>query len=132
MKVSLYSDYAFRVLLYLAANNGDKATIAVIAQYFDISHDHLRKVIHTLSKNSYIKTYLGRHGGIVLSKNPDEIRLDKVFFLFEKGEWIACEQKKCILMHRCSLQNVFGEAEKNFILTLAKYTLADLMSGTKL
>ncbi len=128
MKLSRYTDYAFRLLLYVAANER-RCTLAEVADYYDISLDHLRKVVHALGQYNYITTYKGKSGGFELSSQPEDICLADVFrdFEFAKEPLIACKKLNCVLTSNCRLKRIFKDCENAFIAELANYTLADLL-----
>ena len=120
------------MLLYLATHTEHRVTIAEIANFFTISHEHLRKIIHCLSKAQYIQTYLGRNGGMALLKEPDMINLKDVFLTFESNQVIQCHTKGCTLMHHCTLQIIFNQANIQFLEVLANYSLADLINDKRM
>lgn len=128
VQINRYTDYAYRILLYLAANPGERATMADISSYYGISHEHLRKVVHNLSKHGYIQTYLGKSGGMELKRNIAKINLAQVFSDFEGVKpLIDCIETACPLTPSCSLNDVFKKAQKVFLNELKQYTLADLL-----
>lgn len=62
MRLNLYTDYSLCVLLYRGMHQGRRVTMAEVAECYDISHEHLRKIIHLLGKLDYIETYRGKSG----------------------------------------------------------------------
>jgi|TARA_B110000090_G_scaffold134452_1_gene148023 Rrf2 family nitric oxide-sensitive transcriptional repressor len=132
MNINLHTDYAFRVLLYLAVHTSDRVTIAEISAFFSISHEHLRKTVHSLSKASYIRTYLGRSGGMELLQDPSAINLKEIFLTFETEKVIDCNKNGCILSTYCTLNHVFDRAYLQFLQVLSEYTLADLINDSKM
>ena len=68
MRLTVYTDYALRVLMYLALKEDRLATIAEIAESYDISRNHLMKVAHQLGVAGYVETVRGRGGGLRLAK----------------------------------------------------------------
>src|SRR5690242_18634538 len=98
MKLSLYTDYALRVLLYLGANQTRRVTMAEIAACYGISHEHLRKVIHLLGKLGYIETYRGKSGGFELKVNAAQINIGEVVEATEPRQPVVdCGAQPCIL-----------------------------------
>lgn len=132
MHVSRYTDYAYRILLYLAVNK-ERTSMATISDYYHISHEHLRKVVHNLSKLGYIQTYTGKSGGMELNMNPDKITLSQIFIDFEEQTPIIdCESTDCPLISTCTLSRVMAKAQNVFIKELSQYTLADLIQNPKM
>ncbi len=60
MRLTLHTDYALRVLIYVAVADGKLITINQIAKSFDISKQHLMKVVNDLSLKGYLDTVRGR------------------------------------------------------------------------
>jgi Rrf2 family transcriptional regulator, nitric oxide-sensitive transcriptional repressor len=132
MKLSLYTDYSLRVLLYLGANRGRRTTMAEIAEAYDISHEHLRKVVHLLGKLGYIETYRGKSGGFELKVDPAHINIGEVIEATEpRQRVIDCGSQPCILISACTLQSVLGEAERAFFDALHAYSLADMLKNRR-
>ena len=130
MKLTAFTDYSLRVLMYLAADPTQRATIAEIAAAFDISENHLVKVVHFLGKQGWIETMRGKGGGIQLAMAPDAINVGRVVRDTEgsalPAECFLPEGGECILTPVCRLKNVLAEAVKAFYFVLDKYTLADI------
>ena len=70
MRLTTFSDYCLRVLMYLAADEVRPATIGEIAVAFGISRNHLTKVVHFLGRSGYLTNVRGRGGGIALARSP--------------------------------------------------------------
>jgi len=128
MQLSRFTDYTLRVLFYVATNDSRLATLSEIAEYYDISIEHLRKVVHALSKSGYLDTYRGKNGGIKLAKATSDINLADIVAQSEGQQpLINCGQQMCRLTGFCSLQSALAEAQKSFVNVLEQYTLADLL-----
>ena len=133
MKLSLYTDYSLRVLLYLGVNQGRRATLAEIAECYDISLEHLRKVIHLLGKLGYIETYRGKGGGFELKADAAQINIGEVIEATEPRQpVIDCRSQPCILVSSCSLQSALRLAEQAFYDTLKTYSLSDLLKNRRM
>ena len=130
MQLSRFTDYTLRVLFYVAANNDRLVTLSEIASFYDISIEHLRKVVHALSKSGYLDTYRGKNGGFKLAKAAAEINLAAVV-IHAEGDTplIDCEKQNCLLTGFCSLQSALDQAQEAFLNSLRQYTLADLISN---
>jgi Rrf2 family transcriptional regulator, nitric oxide-sensitive transcriptional repressor len=75
MRLTTYTDYTLRTLMYLAICRDRSATIAEIAGAYDISEAHLMKVVHQLGMANDVATQRGRRGGIRLAREPESINL---------------------------------------------------------
>ena len=108
MKLTAFTDYSLRVLLYLAANSGRKATIAEIATAFGISEHHLVKVVHFLGKRGWIATVRGKGGGMTLAMQPKDICLGQVVRDTEgaavPAECFEADGGHCVLSGCCGLK----------------------------
>lgn len=129
MRLTLFSDYALRVLLY-AANAGDRlVTIEETAKVYRISRAHLMKVVNVLTRAGYLTAVRGRSGGLTLGRRPEQIRLGDVIRLAEPDfALVECfgSANGCILTPRCVLPRVMNEALNAFVGTFDRYTLADI------
>ena len=130
MKLSSFTDYALRVLIYLAARPGRRATIAEIAGSFEISEHHLTKVVHFLGKSGWLANVRGKGGGLELGLAPELIGVGAVVRLTEgealPAECFSAEGGHCAITPICKLRDVLGEAVEAFYEALDRYTLADL------
>ncbi len=129
MHLSRYTDYAYRVLLYTAINE-KRCTLGEISTFYNISAEHLRKVVHALGQQQYLKTFKGKSGGIELNAHPKDINLADIFRKFEKikDPIINCSKLECLLSPSCRLEKILYASEQAFITELEKYTLQDLMN----
>jgi Rrf2 family nitric oxide-sensitive transcriptional repressor len=130
MKLTAFTDYSLRVLIYLAAAPERRATIAEIASAFDLSENHLTKVVHHLGKQGWICTVRGRGGGLVLARPADTINIGLVVRDTEgaavPAECFSSDKDRCAISTCCRLKGVLVEAVRAFHAVLDKYTLADI------
>ena len=130
MHLTLHSDYALRVLLYLRLRDDDRSTIQQIADAYGISKNHLMKVVQRLAGLGYVEATRGRGGGLLLAKPPEEINLGRVVEQMEPHlDLVECfdlTTNTCPIALVCDLKSVLGEAQRAFMATLHRYTLADL------
>jgi Rrf2 family nitric oxide-sensitive transcriptional repressor len=130
MKLTAFTDYSLRVLIYLAADPNQRATIAEIAAAFGISENHLVKVVHFLGKRGWIDTVRGKGGGIQLAMAAAAINVGRVVRDTEgaavPAECFLPAGGACAITPVCRLKNVLAEAVKAFYLVLDGYTLADI------
>lgn len=131
MQLTLYTDYSLRVLLYLGQTPGRSATISEIAEAYQISRNHLVKVVHNLSIHGFIKTTRGCGGGMALQRPPEEIVIGNVVrhteVNFNLAECFERERNTCQIAAACRLKAVLYEAQHAFINTLDNKTLADIL-----
>jgi Rrf2 family nitric oxide-sensitive transcriptional repressor len=130
MKLTAFTDYSLRVLIYLAADTTRRATIAEIAESFGISENHLVKVVHFLGKRGWIATVRGKGGGIFLAMPPEQVNVGRVVRDAEgaalPAECFSSDGGHCVITSSCRLKGVLGEAVKAFYAVLDGYTLEDI------
>ncbi len=131
MRLTLWTDYALRTLIYVGANDGRLSTIAEIAESFDISKTHLMKVVNQLGQQGYIETVRGKGGGIRLGRAPAQIAIGTV--VRETEEHMAvlgclAGSAFCRIEGCCVLRDALRKATQAFLDTLDGCTLADLLA----
>lgn len=133
MKLTSYTDYALRTLMYLAMNRDRLVTIQDIADAHRIAKNHLTKVVHQLGMLGLVETVRGRNGGLRLGREPSEIRVGDVVRSTESDFFIAeCfdpERPGCIYSASCALKGVLGRANAAFLGVLDGITL-DTLTGS--
>jgi Rrf2 family nitric oxide-sensitive transcriptional repressor len=130
MRLTLHTDYALRVLIHVAVADGKSLTINDIAQSFDISKQHLMKVVHYLGQKGYLDTLRGHGGGIRLRRPPRDIKIGQVLRDTEKSlNVIGCLERRgyCPIQRVCVLRGALHDATQAFLAVLDGYTLADLI-----
>ncbi|WP_431027107.1 RrF2 family transcriptional regulator [Lysinibacillus sp. LZ02] len=132
MRLTVYTDYSLRVLMYLGVRGQDHlATIQEIADTYQISKNHLMKVTYDLGKYGYIETIRGRGGGIRLAIAPQEIVIGEVVRKTEEDfhivECFNPENNLCRIAPECRLKNALYEALQAYLKVLDSYTLEDVI-----
>jgi Rrf2 family nitric oxide-sensitive transcriptional repressor len=131
MKLTSFTDYSLRVLIYLAAEPGRRATIAEIAAAFGVSENHLTKVVHFLGKQGWLANVRGKGGGLGLARPAEHIVIGKVVRATEgaavPAECFGDEPDHCPIARACRLRSVLRQAVEAFHAVLDGYTLADLV-----
>lgn len=130
MHLKRFTDFTLRVLIYLALHPGRTISINEIARAFDMSRNHLLKVVNELVASNLITTYRGKSGGMQLAKSPDEIKVGHVIRKLEgESPLINCKEPLCPILPACTLNQALGEAQQAFFDQLDRYTLADLIGN---
>lgn len=128
MQLTRHSDYALRVLIYLALHPDDLCHISEIARSFNVSRNHLVKVVHQLVTLGYVHSTRGRGGGIELSRPAADIRVGEIVRRTERNlEAINCRKPYCPILPSCRLKRALNDATAAFLHTLDAWTLADLV-----
>ena len=134
MRLTSFSDYSLRVLIYLATDPDRRATIAEIAKAFDVSENHLMKVVHFLGKAGWLRNVRGKGGGMELARSPDAIRIGAVIRACETQLPAECFDRttnRCVITGACRLRHVLAEASDTFYNTLDRYTLQDITGNRR-
>jgi Rrf2 family transcriptional regulator, nitric oxide-sensitive transcriptional repressor len=133
MRLTVYTDFALRTLMYVAINPDPLPTIAEIAESYRISKNHLMKVVYELGQAGYLETVRGRNGGLRLARRPEDIRLGEVVRTTEPDmALVPCFEPlgaACAILPACKLRAALHEAAAAFLQVLDGYTLADLTSN---
>jgi Rrf2 family nitric oxide-sensitive transcriptional repressor len=135
MRLTLYTDYSLRVLLYLANKEDEIVTITELADFYKISRNHLVKVVHNLGLNGYLLTIRGRNGGLKLARPAKEIQIGEVVRSTEPDfDLLECfnpATDQCVITRSCNLKGVIFNAQASFMGVLDKYTLADITKSSR-
>lgn len=130
MRLTTYTDYGLRLLMYVGLKNGELATIEEVAGAYGISRNHLMKVAYHLGLHGYLETVRGRGGGLRLAQPPERIRIGDVVRRMEDDfAMVECfdpAENTCCIVRACRLKGILGEALKAYLAVLDKYTLADI------
>ena len=133
MKLTSYTDYALRTLIYLGMNRDRLVTIQDIADLHAISKNHLMKVVHQLGVTGMVDTVRGRNGGLRLKREPGGINLGEVVRNTETDfNMVECfdpAHQGCAHSASCGLKSVLGAATAAYLKVLDGVTLADMLVG---
>lgn len=131
MRMTQHTDYALRMLIYLASRPDRTCTVSEVADAYRLSRNHLLKVALRLRRLGAIATMRGRSGGISLAKEPEDINLGELVRGTEEDfSLVECMQDHggaCIISPACRARGIFNEALQAYLAVLDRYTLADTM-----
>lgn len=135
MQLTLYTDYSLRVLAYLAMKQDELVTISEIADFYNISRNHLVKVVHNLSSKGFIETIRGKNGGMRLASPANKIGIGDVVRVTEPNfhivECLDVSNENCVVEPACALKAVLEEANRQFLGVLDQFTVADIIKKDK-
>jgi Rrf2 family transcriptional regulator, nitric oxide-sensitive transcriptional repressor len=131
VRLTVYTDFSFRVLMFLALKGDGLATIAEIAKAYGISKNHLMKVAHQLGVAGYVETVRGKGGGLRLARRPQDIVIGEVVRRTEPDMALvpcfAPDDASCVIIPSCALRGALSKARDAFLSALDEHTLADLV-----
>ncbi len=135
MRLTKQSNYAVRILMYCASNEG-LSRIADIAEFYKISETFLFKILQVLNHSGFVETVRGRHGGIKLKRPAAEMKLGDVVRATEDNFALAeCfeggDDINCPLTGTCGLNHALNRALVAFLNVLDEYTIEDLTDSRR-
>jgi Rrf2 family nitric oxide-sensitive transcriptional repressor len=132
MQLNQFTDYGLRVLMcLLSCREQDRlTTVTELARLLDVSSNHLVKIVHFMSQQSWIKTTRGRGGGIRLADHAELLSLGGIVRSLERTTQVVdCNKPLCVFSGKCGLKRLLDQALEQFYLFLDKYQLKDLQAS---
>jgi len=129
MQLSTHTDYALRLLMYLAmAEDGSPATVQDVAQRYRVSANHMAKVVQTLVQLGHVHSRRGRGGGLSLAQPAETIDVGSLVRQIENLTLLECfgPNSACPIDPACRLKGLLGRAQEAFLATLDGHTIAEL------
>ena len=111
MQITRYTDYSLRVLIYLGLKENEQVTIQEIADAYQISKNHLMKIVQELNLQGYVLAVRGKNGGLKLNQSPKDINVGKLVRLMEQDtKLVECFSQKntCVITPHCQLKRIFS------------------------
>ena len=130
MRLTRFTDYSFRVLIFLGLHLDERVSIKEIAATYNISRHHLMKVVSNLTNKGYLKTWRGPGGGIALARPANEINVANVIRDMEEDlNIVACfaGPNLCVIDPVCRLKEIMHDALSAYMRELERYNLQDLL-----
>lgn len=127
VRLTRYTDYSLRVLIHLALHDDRLCSIGEISRAYDVSHNHLMKVVNALAHDGFVETVRGRAGGMRLARPADRISVGEVVRRTEEGFQLA-DCSGCALSPACGLTGVLAEGMQAMLAVFDSYTIADLLT----
>jgi Rrf2 family nitric oxide-sensitive transcriptional repressor len=128
MKITQFTDYSLRLLLYLARNRDRVITVREVAEHYEISAEHLKKVVRRLVELGHVMTVRGKHGGLKLGREPVAIDLGQLFRASENLNLLECyDEHPCCPMPDCKLRGLVDQGLRAFLAVLDGKTLAEMV-----
>ncbi|MEB3767153.1 Rrf2 family transcriptional regulator [Acinetobacter sp. MD2] len=129
MQLNKFTDYALRILMYVARPNDVPYTIADIAQDLHVSQNHLVKIVHFMAKQEWIITTRGKGGGLKLNPKTLDFKLGTIVRILQGDHQIVeCHTPPCVLRAHCGLKGILDQALQQFYQSLDQYRLKDVLN----
>lgn len=133
MRLTAFTDYALRTLIYLGLHPDQLSTIDDICDAYDIPRNHLTKVVHLLGGSGWVQTIRGKGGGLRLAMPPEKVSVGAVVRLtesdFDMVECFSKDNNRCVLSPSCRLKSALRQATDAWFSVLDPLTLADLLGN---
>lgn len=134
MRLTSYTDFSLRVLIYLALAPSRLPTIAEIAQRYGVSKAHLMKVAYNLGQAGFIETVRGKNGGLRLARDARTVTIGEVVRRTEPDmAVVVCFEDSpktaCLIAPACRLKAKLGQARAAFLQVLDDCTLAEMAAN---
>ncbi|QIR16007.1 Rrf2 family transcriptional regulator [Shewanella aestuarii] len=132
MQLTRYTDYGIRILMYLAVQpeREELFRISEITEVFNLSSNHVAKIIHQLGKLGYIETLRGKSGGFKLAMSPNVICIGQLVRQLEHSlSPVNCQEPVCHFTPVCNLKGVLTRAVAAYLAVLDEYNLIDIVGN---
>ncbi|WP_299795838.1 Rrf2 family transcriptional regulator [uncultured Shewanella sp.] len=132
MQLTRYTDFGIRTLMYLAIqpDREELFRISEITEVFELSPNHVSKIVHHLGKLGYLETIRGKSGGFRLGMSPKDINIGKLVRVLENSlAPIDCSKPYCRFTPSCQLKGVLADAVAAYLAVIDAYTLEDIVSN---
>ncbi|WP_252178414.1 Rrf2 family transcriptional regulator [Endozoicomonas sp. 4G] len=131
MKLTKYTDYALRILIYSVLQPQARLiSIQEVTEVYDLSRNHVMKIVQRLGQEGYLTTVRGKGGGFRMRRSAEEVNLGAVVRMMESSlVLVDCDEPVCRISSNCRLKRVLADAMSAFMAVLDGYTLADLIEN---
>ncbi len=129
MNLSKTTEYAIRILCYMASDKKQIFSAKSILDKIDIPQKYMRRIMTNLSKSNFIKSTHGRDGGYMFLKSPKTIYLSDIIESVEGlDKYLGCVLgfNECSGKNPCAMHNSWVDTRDKLFKTLTKTNLNDL------
>jgi len=129
MQLNKFTDYALRILMYIAQPKEVPYTIAELANELQVSENHAMKIVHFMAKQDWLITTRGRGGGIRMNPLTLKISLGQIVHILQQdSQVVECNTPPCVLRKNCGLKGILDDAVEQFYASLDQYTLSEVVT----
>ncbi|MHA5056737.1 RrF2 family transcriptional regulator [Acinetobacter schindleri] len=129
MQLNKFTDYALRILMYIAQPKEMPYTIAELANELQVSENHAMKIVHFMAKQDWLITTRGRGGGIRMNPLTLKISLGQIVRILQQdSQVVECNTPPCVLRKNCGLKGILDDAVEQFYASLDQYTLSEVVT----
>lgn len=129
MQLNKFTDYALRILMYVAQPRDLPYTIAELAERLQVSQNHAMKIVHFMAKQNWLLTTRGKGGGIRLNPASLKLQLGQIVRILQRdSNVVECNNPPCVLRSTCGLKGILDQAVDQFYASLDQYMLGDVIA----
>jgi len=129
MQLNKFTDYALRILMYIAQPKEMPYTIAELANELQVSENHAMKIVHFMAKQDWLITTRGRGGGIRMNPLTLKIPLGQIVRILQQdSQVVECNTPPCVLRKNCGLKGILDDAVEQFYASLDQYRLSEVVT----
>ena len=129
MQLNKFTDYALRILMYVAQPRDLPYTIAELAERLQVSQNHAMKIVHFMAKQEWLITTRGKGGGIRLNPASLNLQLGQIVRILQRdSNVVECNSPPCVLRPTCGLKGILDDAVEQFYASLDQYTLSEVVT----
>ncbi|MFV5311751.1 Rrf2 family transcriptional regulator [Acinetobacter schindleri] len=129
MQLNKFTDYALRILMYIAQPKEVPYTIAELANELQVSENHTMKIVHFMAKQDWLITTRGRGGGIRMNPLTLKIPLGQIVRILQQdSQVVECNTPPCVLRKNCGLKGILDDAVEQFYASLDQYMLSEVVT----
>jgi Rrf2 family nitric oxide-sensitive transcriptional repressor len=131
MQLTYFSDYALRLVLYLAAHPDRVVSVQEVSRAYAVSAHHMVKVARLLIGRGIVSAVRGRRGGLRLNVPPHQLTVGALVRLtephFHVVECFDREANTCPIAPACGMKGVIERARGAFLDVLDEHTIAEFL-----
>lgn len=129
MQLNKFTDYALRILMYVAQHREQPYTIAELSERLQVSENHAMKIVHFMAKQNWLITTRGKGGGIRINPASLSLSLGKIVRILQGDhEVVECHTPPCVLRFNCGLKGILDQAAEQFYQSLDQHSLKDVVT----
>lgn len=138
MSINVTTDYAIRILLYLASNGGRERTISgkEISEEMRIPYNYFLKIIPNLKNAGIVQSFQGKKGGYSLEVDPKDVSLYKLLDIMDDRVVLnqclrnpnSCSRRAA---NHCAVHRSLEGLQEHIDKELSNMTIADLAEKQK-
>jgi len=128
------TDYALRMVVYLAGRNPPGAATAELSAGLGVPHGFAQKILRRLAAAGILKVRLGRGGGFSLNRKPDRVSLREVIVAIQGPPRLnrcMAGPGACALQTSCKISASLKPIQRKLDAFLSGTSLSDILGRAR-